>query len=214
MKKEKKEWLSSRRKRSLRRVLMAAAAVLLVNRIFLVGLLFPIQAIRHNEERMGTGRTAVICREWDPGFRWDFLAYLTKNENVTLLSGARLTYLGWMDAFGMALDCSEEAPIHAGTWFLNWGDRAAIYVFGRIDDPDIAELRVLWTIEGDEDSEMWWNVSKTEERVEEDGRRYFLCSYDNANAASYRVPLVVGYDEEGNEAARIELDQWASTSFA
>lgn len=41
MKKEKKGRLSSRRKRSLRRVLIAAAAVLLVNRIFLIGLLFP-----------------------------------------------------------------------------------------------------------------------------------------------------------------------------
>ena len=62
MKKEKKGRLSSRRKRSLRRVLIAAAAVLLVNRIFLIGLLFPIQALWHIEERTGTGRTAEIGR--------------------------------------------------------------------------------------------------------------------------------------------------------
>ncbi len=57
----KKTKMSSRRRRTLRRVLIAAAAVLLVNRIFLIGLLFPIQALRHIEERTGTGRTAVVC---------------------------------------------------------------------------------------------------------------------------------------------------------
>lgn len=212
MKKEKKERLSSRRRRSLRRVLIAAAAVLLVNRIFLVGLLFPIQAVRHNEERMGTGRTEVIRREWDPGFRWDFLAYLTKNENAVMLSGARLTLYGWMDSFGVPLDCTKEAPIHGGIWFLNWGKWSMIYVFGRVDDPDITKLHIQWTIEGDEDSDMW-TVSKTGEWIEEDGRRYFLCAFGNANAANYRLPQVVGYDKEGKEIARVELEQGASSTF-
>ena len=90
MKKEKKGRLSSRRKRSLRRVLIAAAAVLLVNRIFLIGLLFPIQALRHIEERTGTGRTAVVCREWTPEIYKTGLVYLTENENVTMLSAVRL----------------------------------------------------------------------------------------------------------------------------
>ena len=66
MKKERREKLSSRRRRTLRRLLIAAAAVLLVNRIFLIGLIFPIQAVRHFEERQGTGRTAVICRDRIP----------------------------------------------------------------------------------------------------------------------------------------------------
>ena len=49
MKKEKREVLLSRRRRTLRRLLIAALAVFLVNRVLLIGLLFPIQAIRHNE---------------------------------------------------------------------------------------------------------------------------------------------------------------------
>lgn len=174
--------------------------------------MFPIQAVRRCEERAGTGRTAVVCRDWDPSFRWNFVAYLTKSENAIMLSGARLTLYGWMGAFGAALDCTEEAPIHGGTWFLNWGKWSTIYVFGRVDDPDITELNIQWTIEGDEGSEMWI-ASKTSEWIEEDGRRYFLCSYKNANAADYRVPQVVGRDQEGNELARVELEQVTSSSF-
>lgn len=208
----KKTKMLPRRRKALRRVLIAAAALFLVNRIFLIGLLFPIQAVRHNEEHMGTGRTEVIRRDWDPSFRWDFVTYLTKSENLVMLSGARLTYLGWMGGFGGMVECGSETPIHGGTWFLNWGTRAMIYVFGRVDDPDITELRIQWTIEGDEQSDMW-NVSKTGEWIEEDGRRYFLCSFGNANAADYRLPQVVGCDKEGNEVARVELEQGASSYY-
>lgn len=208
----KRKRMLSRKRRAFRRILIALAALFLVNRIFLIGLLFPIQAVRHCEERMGTGRTEVIRRDWDPSFRWDFVTYLTKSENIVMLSGARLTLYGWMEGFGSVVDCTEEASIHGGTWFLNWGTRAMIYVFGRVDDPDITELRIQWTIEGDEQSDMW-NVSKTSEWIEEDGRRYFLCSFGNANAADYRLPQVVGYDQEGNEVARIELEQGTSSYF-
>ena len=208
----KKTKTLSRKRRALRRVLIAAAALFLVNRIFVVGLLFPIQAVRHNEELMGTGRTEVVRRDWDPSFHWDFVAYLTKSENIVMLSGARLTLYGWMSGFGRVVDCTEESPIHGGTWFLNWGARSVIYVFGRVDDPDITELNVQWTIAGDADSDMWI-ASKTGEWIEEDGRRYFLCSYTNANAADYRLPQVVGRDKEGNEIARVKLEQGASSSY-
>ena len=90
--KRKEKCLSSRRRRTLRRVLIAAAAVLLANRIFLIGLLFPIQALRHIEERTGTGRTAVVCREWVPEIYKTGLVYLTENENVTMLSAVRLSF--------------------------------------------------------------------------------------------------------------------------
>ena len=45
----KKTKILSRRRRTLRRVLISAAIILLINRIFMIGLLFPIQAIRHFE---------------------------------------------------------------------------------------------------------------------------------------------------------------------
>ena len=118
MKQTKRQTLPSRRRRTLRRLLIAAAALCLVNRIFLIGLLFPIQAIRQNEERTGTGRTTVICRDWATELQWSRLTYLMGNEHVTFLTGTYLSYLGWLGDSGAVLDCSEEAALHCGLWSI------------------------------------------------------------------------------------------------
>lgn len=209
--KKKEKRLSSRKRRALRRVLTAAAALFLANRIFLVGLLFPIQAVRRCEERENTGRTAVVYRDWDPEIYKTGLVYLTENEKVTLLSAVRLSLYGWVEVYGVPLDCTEPAPIHGGWWTLyRKGEPSRFYVFGRIDDPDIDRLNILWTIEGDGDSDMWV-VSDSGEWMERDGRRYFLCSFGNANAAAYKFPLAVGCDAAGKEIARVELDHGVCT---
>jgi hypothetical protein len=222
MKKERRERLSSRRRRTLRRVLIALAAVFVVNRVFMIGLLFPIQAIRHNEERQGTGRTAVVCRDWEPNFRWNFLAYLTGNENVTMFSGADLELYGWSQSPGPALDCSEEAPMHCGLWTIRAGNRMRLYVFGRIDDPDIVRLKIQgsWTTFKD-DSDL--PTSQTEQEwaleegdwLEKDGRRYFLAATRAGAEVSWSVQdfTVIGYDKYYYETARAEVKQGASSTF-
>ena len=209
--KRKEKRLSSRRRRTLRRVLAAAVTLFLVNRIFLVGLLFPIQAVRRCEEREDTGRTNLVRREWAPEIYKTGLVYLTENEKVTMLSAVRLSFYGWMEVYGVPLDCTVEGPIHGGWWTLYRKEEPSqFYVFGRIDDPDIDRLNILWTIEGDGDSDMWV-VSDSREWIERDGRRYFLCSFGNANAAAYKFPLVVGCDEAGKEIARIGLEHGVVT---
>lgn len=207
----KKTKMPSRRRKGFRRVLIAAVMLLLVNRIFLVGLLFPIQAVRHCEEREGTGRTNLVRRDWAPEIYKTGLIYLTENEKVTMLSAVRLSFYGWTEVYGVPVDCTEEAPIHGGWWTLYRKEEPSqFYVFGRIDDPDIDRLNILWTIEGDGDSDMWV-VSDSGEWMERDGRRYFLCSFGNANAAAYKFPLVVGCDEAGKEIARIGLEHGVVT---
>ena len=222
MKKEKREVLLSRRRRTARRVLIAAAVVLLVNRIFLIGLLFPIQAIRHNEERMGTGRTAVICRDWVPEIYKTGLVYLTENEKVTLLSGARLTLYGWMDNFGVPVDCTEEAPIHGGWWAMSREDRKSLfYVFGRVDDPDIDLLTVQVWYEDWSGGEpvrrnaFSWGLAR-EDLLEKDGRYYFLIKNYPVDFGEYTSSLratVTGVDLAGNVIAEVELEQGASSSY-
>lgn len=222
--KKKEKRLSSRRKRTLRRVLFAAVTLFLVNRIFLIGLLFPIQAIRQNEERAGTGRTAVVCRDWAPEARWSHLVYLTENENITMLSGAYLGWLGWLGGFGVPLDCTEPAPIHGGCWSISQDeDRALFYVFGRIDDPDIDLLKV--TVRHKEEpprkKDVWqligfdWVLPRGD-FVEKDGQSYFLLEKYPVDWSDYPYGVSItalGYDKEGNEIVRAELEQGASSSF-
>lgn len=220
--KRKEKCLSSRRRRTLRRVLIAAAAVLLANRIFLIGLLFPIQAIRHFEERQGTGRTAVICRDRIPEIYKTGLVYLTENETVTMLSGARLTYLGWMNNFGAPLDCTEEAPIHGGWWAMSRQGRDSLfYVFGRVDDPRIDLLTVqVWYEDWAGFKAVRRNVFswglKRENLMEKDGRYYFLLKTHPADFREYASNLrttVTGVDLAGNVIAEVELDGGGFSSY-
>lgn len=211
--------MPSRRRRGFRRLLVAAAAVLVVNHVFMVGLLFPIQAIRQNEEREGVGRTVVICRAWAPEIAKSQVFYLTGNENVTMLSGAYLTYLGWFGGGGLPLDCTEEATVYGGWLAMKKKDQGAVlYAFGRVDDPDIArmEVRLQYTDWKEEDhTVLTWN-SERGEWMEQDGRYYFLFrTYPPFDWTDYQPalkPVAVCWDEAGNEIARVKLDQRSSSS--
>ena len=219
----KKTKILSRRRRGLRRLLIAAAAVYLANRIFLIGLLFPIQAIRQGEERQGTGRTAVVCRDWAPEIYKTGLVYLTENENVTMLSGARLTLYGWMDNLGVPLDCTEEAPIHGGWWAMSRQGRDSLfYVFGRVDDPDIDLLTVqVWYEDwsGGESvrrNAFSWGLER-EDLLEKDGRYYFLLKTRPVDFGEYTSSLrttATGVDLAGNVIAEVELDGGGSSSYS
>lgn len=218
----KKTKMPSRRRKGFRRVLIAAATLFLVNRIFLVGLLFPIQAVRHCEEREGTGRTNLVRRDWAPEIYKTGLVYLTENENAVMLSWARLTLYGWMGGLGVPVDCTEEAPIYGGWWSMSrYGGECLYYVFGRIDNPDIASIKVQVQYEdlamgrAVRRTAFEWGSSK-EDWLEKDGRRYFLfrkSPIDWSEYPSRAYPVAVGYDGAGNEIARVELDQGGGASF-
>lgn len=222
---EKRKVPPSRRRRAARRVLVAAAALFLVNRILLIGLLFPIQAIRQNEEREATGRTAVVCRDWALETQKATLVYLTENEKATMLSGTYLSFYGWMNAYGVALDCTEEASIHGGWWNLCRDEGLNLfYVFGRMDDPEIAWLEVFLLRKGDPlDEERIgrtsgdWGIGRDSKFwMEKDGRSYFLLRTYPVDWAYYPYgfqAVAVGYDEDGNEIARAELEQGLTVVF-
>ena len=217
----KRKRISVRRRKALRRILIAAAALFVVNHVFLVGLLFPIQAIHRNEERMGTGRTATVCRDWTPELRWSHLVYLTENENVTLLSGAYLDWLGWTDGFGVPVDCSKEAPMHGGYWYLNHDDTQVLYIFGRVDDPAIVRIKVVGEYVDFQETdlpakEMQMELaSEAADWMEKDGRRYFLFKTVNygKNTWGYFDPEVIGYDKYYYEVARMNINEAASTIY-
>lgn len=218
----KRKRMRPRNRTAFRRVLIALAALFLVNHFLLTGLLFPIQAIRRCEERAGTGRTAVVCRDWAPEIYKTGLIYLTENETVTMLSAARLTLYGWMDNFGVPVDCSEPAAVHGGWWAMSREGRGSLfYVFGRVDDPGIDLLTVQVRYEDWAGGEsvlrdaFSWGLER-EDLMEKDGRYYFLLKNDSVDFGEYTSNLrttVTGVDLAGNVIAEVELDGGGSSSY-
>lgn len=218
----KRKRMRPRNRTAFRRVLIALAALFLVNHFLLTGLLFPIQAIRRCEERAGTGRTAVVRRDWAPEIYKTGLIYLTENETVTMLSGARLTLYGWMDNFGVPVDCSEPAAVHGGWWAMSREGRGSLfYVFGRVDDPGIDLLTVQVRYEDWAGGEsvlrdaFSWGLER-EDLLEKDGRYYFLLKNDSVDFGEYTSNLrttVTGVDLAGNVIAEVELDGGGSSSY-
>ena len=217
----RKKPMPVRKRKALRRIAAAALLLVLINHVFLIGLLFPIQAIRHNEERMGVGWTSVVCRDWSWEIGWNYLAYLTQSEEITMLSGANLGFLGWTNHFGVPLDCSGDAPLYGGWWSVNrGGDRTLLYAFGRIDDPAVSRLRIeVQYVEADETTgtvfrtnHFAWS-SQRENWVETNGHTYFLSRKNLSDRGKYSgisEMVAIGYDGEGNEIVRQELETGAS----
>lgn len=222
--KRKEKRLSSRRRRTLRRVLIAAVTLFLVNRIFLVGLLFPIQAVRRCEERENTGRTNLVCREWTPEIYKTGLVYLTENEKVTMLSMVRLSFYGWTELYGVPVDCTGEGSIHGGWWsFVRMEKAGRFYVFGRVDDPDIAWLEVYFMRPDDPSGEERigrvhgdYGIHRGDRGwMEKDGRSYFLFEADLVDWNEYPTGLrvvAVGYDEDRNAVVRTDLEEGGVTA--
>ena len=217
----KKKQVLSRKRLALRRFVTAAVLMVLINHFFLLGSIFPRQCILEQEERQGVLHTSVVTRNWAPEIHKTLLVYLTENENTTFLGSTVLTFYGWMDGSGIALDCSEKAPLYAGYFSVNRDDSRVWYFFGRVDDPDIRTVAVsLCAEEYDSESHAYFDREvrclTTEDFLEKDGQRYFLLQdggeWDTKNDGSPR-PVTIGCDGNGNEVTRMEIEQWRSTVF-
>ena len=209
------EKLPTRRRVALRRIAIMAAVLFVINFFMHIGMLLPRQAIHEVEERNGTGWTRTVDRMWVPEIHTFHLAYLTQSENVTLFSSAYLTVLGWMPAFSNALDCSEEAPIHAGQSAMSRDEGEVWFFFGRVDDPEIERVELSLCAE-EYDDRSYAQTGREVRRItdvellEQSGRRYFLVKdgrewdYDRDNQPR---PLVLGYNAAGEEIFCLDIQE-------
>ncbi len=206
----KKQELPTRRRSALRRLAMAAVLLALANGVLHVGYLLPVQALRDIEERQGTGKTAVVTGQWGKELYKAHRMYLSAGENVTMLSDVHLSPLGWTSGFGTAVDCTDEAAVHAGWTEMTWQDQETVlYVFGRVDDPDVVRVRagIQRTAEG-----AARYVLETETFLEQGGYRYFLLRKYPAGWNGH-VSLTA-YDEAGGVLFHTDgLDTYSSSVY-
>lgn len=219
--KQKRKAVLSRRRSALRAVAITLTVMLLINHIMHIGLLFPIQAIWQLEERAGITHARVVERSWTPEIHKTHIAYLTENDEATMFGSCHLTLYGWMAAFEVTLDCSEEAPLYAGHSYMYRDENRAWYIFGRVDDPEIQRVEIsLQSDEWDNETQTYFceEVRRiTEVELEEQsGRRYFLVKDGgqwDSNEYSSPKTVVLGYDSGGNEVVRLEITEGNFSGF-
>lgn len=217
---EQKIRIETRKHKALRRTLICLA-VLVVFSVLHLYTFTPMQGVRYVEAQNRTGRTHVVTRMLPPRelHLWGTLFYLTANENAVLMSDVQFHPLvGWMNSLGAALDCSDDAPIHAGRWSVGHEEAYVQYAFGRVDDPDIQSVAV--SVEevryrtGEEVREELFRTEIEDARWFQKGdNRYFVIPVEDpreTNDDLERVTYsVVGLDAEGREIAR-SIDEWGA----
>lgn len=211
----------NRRRKALRAAVGTLAAWLVMVHVMYIGLLFPRQAIWQLEERAGIAHAAyVVERSRTAEIQASMLTYLVGNEEATMLGTAYLTIYGWTPRFSIALDCTEDAPLHAGIYYMSRDERNVRYVFGRVEDPEIVRVEVsLCPEEVDEQSH--YVVGEEVRRLtdltltERDGHRYFLAKDGSPWEADRKaIPVVYGYDDAGREILRLEVtEDWLYSNF-
>lgn len=209
---EKGNRVETRKHKALRRKLICLAVLAVFSALHLYTFT-PMQGIRYTEAQAGAGRTKAVARMLPPkelGLRGT-LFYLTANENAVIMCYARFhPLMGWFDTLGAAVDCSEEAAIHAGWWSVGNDDEYAQYAFGRVDDSEVSELAV--SVEeiryrtGEEVREELYRTNPEDARWFQKGDdRYFVIPVEDPRATNddlERVTyFVVGLDAEGREIA-------------
>lgn len=106
--------LPTRKKRAIRQIAIAIAALLLVNHILDVGLLLPVQAVWKVKESMCMDPMRVVARDHAPELGNTELTYLLTNENAMVITSVQLTALGWQCPGGAMLvefDHRERAAV-------------------------------------------------------------------------------------------------------
>lgn len=191
--------------------------------VYGVCLLHPAQAVWEAEQKLSCGRTEQVCcvRDEAVGQR----VYLTANENTVLLTGTYRTIYeleGWSRTYDVQ-DCSESAPFYGGALLLSDGaQESAVYLYGRVDDPEISEICASFRYTEDcgaEESDESLHVYTTsvENWYRKGTERYFLLRsetlypvfqmqqkhYSNQGCC-YDVTLTA-LDAQGRVAAEIEV---------
>lgn len=216
-----------RKRLALRSLLLAVVLLLLANYLFGIGLLLPTQVVRQSEETTGTGDTDTVTWVREPDIGKTMRIYLTANENALLLTPAYLSFCGWIDGGGQALDCSGQAPLYAGWRRLTWQDTDSVYyIFGRVDQPDIAKLHVgiIYPFQSDETGEVYVerfgvDTEKTA-WLERNGKRYFLLRIPASALPVAQLGqdnsffmAVTAYNEAGEEVACVERIEHTASSM-
>ena len=204
--------------RKQRAVCWGAGAVCLflwMNLALHIGYLLPVQAFWEMEEQIGAGDLEVVDRHWETGSDFFLSAgwlSLAGNEHVVVLAPERWTYTGWNISGPEVLICDDGAPLHVGIYAVQRSQFAAgvpgpgedwvpfqttVYLFGRVDDPDIRSLRMELDANRGDGEPLEVTTDRAEWIVRDDGA-YFLLRQEFGGFLITDLQQTTAYDAAGN----------------
>ena len=134
----KKEVLT-RKKRAFRRLLVLAAAAVLLGG--LTGYCFlPIQALWRAADQLDMEQVRVIKRFYAPKDLRSFLSvnYLAESEDAMLLCSVQGSVGGWGSGKKSRVEIWEDSPAHAGLWRDSGDEGDTYWLFGRMKEKPTA----------------------------------------------------------------------------
>lgn len=205
--------LPTRRRTALRWLCAALLALLLANQIFGIGYLLPAQTLREMEQYWGTGRTKTVYSRVDDRS----VISLSANEQAMIFAQIYPTLVGWANT-AWVLDCSDPAAIYGSFRDVSREARPQIpYAWGRVDDPEITEVRLSfrYALREEEDRERtgpetdFAVATHREDWTEQDGMAYFVLRLDPMGPGYHRVVYrdvtLTGLNDRGETVARIAV---------
>ena len=214
------------RTRKQRAILWSAGAVCLflwMNLALHIGYLLPAQAFWEMEEQIGAGDLEVVDRRWETGSDFFLSAgwlSLAGNEHAVVLAPERWTYTGWQINGPEVLICGDGAPVHVGIFSVQrtqfatgrpepgeaWAPfQTTVYLFGRVDDPDIRSLRLELGARDGEGENAELTTDRAEWIVRDDGAD-FLLQQEFGGFLITDLQQTTAYDAAGNVVATVSGD--------
>ena len=167
------------------------------------------------EEQIGAGDLEVVDRRWETGSDFFLSAgwlSLAGNEHAVVLAPERWTYTGWQISGPEVLACDDGAPLHVGilsvqrTQFANgtpepgedWVPfQTTVYLFGRVDDPDIRSLRMELDAHREDGEPLEVTTDRAEWIARDDGA-YFLLQQEFGGFLVTDLQQTTAYDAGGH----------------
>lgn len=223
MKKRKTGKRPTRARCAVRSVAVMLCTLLVCN-ILGGGHLTRAMALRDGKQRYGVyEKTHELASLPAGNIRKTLRVTLMVSENVTYCGASNFyALLGWQEASGSVLDCSDGERVHAGCWSMvsGHGMNRALFYWGRIDDAAVGRAEIVRRHVRYKDNEFVAETAAVTplELIEDGGHRYFLAGGPIAEQgfrdSGYDEYDLVGYDSGDNEVLRYAFGTTFSSSYS
>ncbi len=148
--------------------------------------LLPRQGAEYMRQCAGIAPMEVVKSFYDPtlvGMRTSRI-YLMANEDALLLTASRFhPLMGWSGFWKGAVAVKEGLPVQPGYHMVSDRSGKMVYLYGRVDDPNVSTLTCTLTLVSEDGGQEWIPAGTIQKTVGQDalftagdGHTYFLFS--------------------------------------